>query len=475
MPAYPIKVNQAAYQYPNSNYGLPPTSLAIQQGEFVHIAGPSGSGKSTLARCLTGLIPHLYRGHLQGTVSLGELRTNRHPLWRLTEQAGMVFQNPSAQMLGVAVEEEIVFGLENLGLQHDAIADRLEDTLIRFGLVEMRDRSPQTLSGGEQQKLALAAIMARQPSVLALDEPFSMLDVDAASQLVERLIDLSREGTTVVVFEHRAEFLDNVPGLRRISLNGSSHPEIPRPDTDAVPVFRSPQVPLKLTVEGLTVKLGKRTVLHDLDLTVSSGQTVAIVGRNGVGKTTLLRTLAGLQPHDGTVLLNDERPDLGLVFQNADLQLFNASVREEILYRVSDPDMNLYRNLLDVLGLARYEGTPPLLLSEGEKKRVALATVLMRQPRHGVLLDEPSLGQDTAHKQMLLRVARALNFAGQMVIMTTHDLTLAAGADRIVLLGGTGIVADGSPSVVFDDRAAWESIGLHVPTWLYPALDRLSA
>jgi len=386
-----------------------------------------------------------------------------------------VFQNPSAQMLGIAVEEEIVFGLENLGLQHNEIADRLEDALIRFDLVQMRDRSPQTLSGGEQQKLALAAIMAREPSILALDEPFSMLDVDAASQLVEELIDLSREGTTVVVFEHRAEFLDSIPGLRRISLNGSSHPEIPRPDTDAVPVFRSPQVPLKLSVEGLTVKLGKRTVLHDLDLTVSGGQTVAIVGRNGIGKTTLLRTFAGLQPHDGTVFLNDERPDLGLVFQNADMQLFNASVRDEILYRVSDPNMDLYRHLLGVLGLARYEDTPPLLLSEGEKKRVALATVLMRQPCHGVLLDEPSLGQDTAHKKMLLRVAHALNRAGQMVIMTTHDLTLAAGADRIVLLGDTGIVADGSPSMVFEERAAWESIGLHVPPWFYRTPDRLTA
>jgi energy-coupling factor transporter ATP-binding protein EcfA2 len=215
-------------------------------------------------------------------------------------------------------------------------------------------------------------------------------------------------------------------------------------------------------------------VLRDLNLTVSGGQTVAIVGRNGVGKTTLLRALAGLQPHDGTVLIDSERPDLGLVFQNADLQLFNASVRDEILYRVSDPDMELYQHLLGVLGLTRYENTPPLLLSEGEKKRVALATILVRQPRHGVLLDEPSLGQDTAHKQMLLRVASALNRAGQMVIMTTHDLTLAAGADRIILLGGEGIVADGSPDEVFADRSAWASIGLHVPHWLQQVQDRVS-
>src|SRR5690606_31216075 len=167
-----------------------------------------------------------------------------------------------------------------------------------------------------------------------------------------------------------------------------------RPDTSAAPRFREPREPLTLCAEGVTVQLGRRTVLRNLNLTVRGGETAAIVGRNGVGKTTLLRALGGLVPYDGRIDGNGERADLGLVFQNADLQLFNASVRDEILYRVDNPDMALYEHLLDVLGLTRYENTPPLLLSEGEKKRVALATVLLRQPRHGVLLDEPSLGQD---------------------------------------------------------------------------------
>jgi len=240
-----------------------------------------------------------------------------------------------------------------------------------------------------------------------------------------------------------------------------------RPDTSAAPRFREPREPLTLCAEGVTVQLGRRTVLRNLNLTVRGGETAAIVGRNGVGKTTLLRALGGLVPYDGRIDVNGERPDLGLVFQNADLQLFNASVRDEILYRVDNPDMALYEHLLDVLGLTRYENTPPLLLSEGEKKRVALATVLLRQPRHGVLLDEPSLGQDLRHKQMLLRVARALNDAGYVVIMTTHDLALAAGVDRIILMGADGFVADGPPGEVFADHAAWASIGLYVPDWLY--------
>jgi energy-coupling factor transporter ATP-binding protein EcfA2 len=182
-----------------------------------------------------------------------------------------------------------------------------------------------------------------------------------------------------------------------------------------------------------------------------------------VGKTTLLRALAGLQAYEGSFAINGELPDLGLVFQNADMQLFNATVREEVLFKLPNPDMERYHWLLDTLGLRAYEETPPLLLSEGEKKRVALATVLMRGPRHGLLLDEPALGQDTTHKDLLMRLLSALAGAGQLVLMTTHDLALAAQADRLVLLGRDGFVADGPPSVILRQRAPWDRLGLSAP------------
>jgi energy-coupling factor transporter ATP-binding protein EcfA2 len=166
-----VRAEKVAYRYPQNNHGLASISLSIQPGERVLVTGPSGCGKSTLARCLTGLIPHLYRGAPAGDVWLDDLRTAATPLWQLTERAGLVFQNPAAQMLAHSVEEEIVFGLENLGLSPPTIRERLEATLTRFGLEGLRTRSPQTLSGGEQQKLALAAVTARQPPVLVLDEP----------------------------------------------------------------------------------------------------------------------------------------------------------------------------------------------------------------------------------------------------------------------------------------------------------------
>lgn len=458
-----LQAIETAYRYPQNNHGLGSISLAIEQGEQVLIAGPSGCGKSTLARCLTGLIPHLYRGTLEGQVWLDGLRTTDAPLWQLAERAGLVFQNPASQILAQSVSEEIIFGLENLGLSRDTIGQRLETVLDRFDLQALRARSPQTLSGGEQQKLALAAITARQPPVLVLDEPLSMLDGAAAAELVDHLADLARAGTTVVTCEHREEYLATISDLRTIRLSGNVMPVTTFPRLRAIPSVRTGAV---LEVSGLTVNLGGRSILRDLSFSLAAGQVVAIVGRNGVGKTTLLRVLAGLQKHGGEVAMDGGPPDLGMVFQNADLQLFNGTVRDEILYRVADPDMGLYAWLLEALGLARYEEVPPLLLSEGEKKRLALATVLMRQPRHGVLLDEPALGQDTAQKEILLGAARALAAAGHLVILTTHDLPLASQADYLVLLGPEGFTAAGPPAEVLREGWAWARLGLSVPDWV---------
>jgi energy-coupling factor transport system ATP-binding protein len=164
--------------------------------------------------------------------------------------------------------------------------------------------------------------------------------------------------------------------------------------------------------------------------------------------------------------MDGQRPELGMVFQNPDLQLFNASVRDEVLYRLERPDIDRYEWLMEILGLSRYEETPPLLLSEGEKKRLAVAITLMRAPRHGILLDEPSLGQDVGHKETLMRLVHALAGAGQLVMITTHDLTLAASADRLLIMGESGFVADGPPHEVLRDKRAWDQVGLLIPDWM---------
>lgn len=452
------------FRYPQNQRGFGPFSLSVLPGESVLINGLSGSGKSTLARCLSGIIPHLYRGIFEGQVWIGGLRSDQTPMWSLAEKAGFVFQNPALQMLAPTVEEEILFGLENLGLPHSEMHDRLEEALSRFGLEPLRSQSPQTLSGGEQQKLALAAVMARRPELLLLDEPLSMLDSTSAVGLVGHLEEQITAGVSTILFEHREAYLNCMRGLRKVSLesppvaglNGSFlEPKKPkRPDT--------------LRVENLSVKRGEKQIIRDLSFCLQSGQVTALVGPNGAGKTTLLRTLAGFQNYQGAIFEDstNQKPHLGMIFQNPDVQLFNASVKEEILYQVELPDTGWYRWLLAMLDLERYELTPPLLLSEGEKRRVALATVLMRKPHSGILLDEPALGLDDSHKAILLRLLRSLADLGMFVLFSTHDLELAAQADHLILMNGSGIAAQGPAAAVARDDAAWEKIHLLRPEWM---------
>ncbi|KAA3656686.1 MAG: ABC transporter ATP-binding protein [Chloroflexi bacterium] len=458
-----LHADQVAYHYPQNDRGVGPVSLGVNAGEVLLIRGPSGCGKSTLARCLTGFVPHLYVGDLHGQVMVDGLDTAVTPLWQLTEQVGLLFQNPANQMLTDSVENEILFGLENMGLSRTNMGERLEMVLEQFSLSQLRHREPLTLSGGEQQRLTLAAVMARQPQVLVLDEPFSMLDTTAAADLVADLARLVEMGTAVIVCEHRTNILHQLPNLRELTLPGKSPAQQNIQSASIEPKTAS----LQLNIEGLNVVLGGQPVLTDFTMSANGGEIVSLVGRNGVGKTTLLRTLAGMQEYEGEVAVNGRLTQFGLVFQNPDLQLFNASVRDEILYRLPQPDMHRYHNLLAALGLESYETTPPLLLSEGEKKRLALATVLMQQPAHGLLLDEPTLGQDAVHKAILQSLLRQIANSGQIVLITTHDLPLAAQADRIVLLGDNGILADGPPETVFTDSRAWERAGLVVPDWIF--------
>jgi energy-coupling factor transport system ATP-binding protein len=300
-----------------------------------------------------------------------------------------------------------------------------------------------------------------------------MLDSTSAFEFVAHLAGLARSGKTIVVCEHRREYLAELPGLRTVTLC----PEAPLPTGELAleTAWRMGEVaPFTLELDALTVARGERTVLSGLSLALEGGQIVALVGPNGVGKTTLLRALAGVQPFSGQIFVRQAgqavAPSLGMVFQNPDLQFFNPSVSAEILYRLPDPDLELYAGLLDALDLKRYQQTPPLLLSEGEKRRLALAVALARRPAHGVLLDEPSLGQDARHKAILLRTLKRVAASGRLVIMATHDLELAAHADRLVLLSPGEFLADGLAPGVLQDDLAWRRLGLRVPEWVRRAV-----
>jgi len=436
----------AAFRYAGSAAPIGPFDLTVHAGELRLVSGESGCGKSTLARMLAGVIPHLYRGQMCGAVLSGSCRSDTAPLWRIAARVGFVSQNPAAQLLAGSVRNEIAFGLECMKLRGAALARRIDDVLARFGLEGLDDRDPQTLSGGEQQRLVLAATVARSPSALVLDEPLSMLDRDAAAEVAAYADGLRTQGAAVVVFEHRRSPFAQITGVHRQRLEGSPAPTLSIPEIpEQVPPFR-------LVAEGLAVKLCGRPILKGVDLSLEAGRVVAVVGRNGAGKTTLLRTLAGLQEHRGHLSAafpaGTCTPRLGLCFQNPDRQIFNPTVRDEILYGACQVERGFYRNVLDLLGLSPYEDTPPLLLSEGEKRRLGMAILLVRRGLHGLCVDEPTLGQDEGNRRRLGLIFRALAAAGYLIVAATHDIEWAAEwCDDVLLLADGRVARAETPSL----------------------------
>lgn len=464
-----LQAKEISFIYPQNNHGLAPVSLTLSENEGVFISGNSGSGKSTFTRCLSGLIPHLYHGQFSGSVLIDNTDTRDLPMWQIADKVGLVFQNPAHQMLAPTVEAEILFGLENLGITRAEMKQRLEEIFTLFQLHSFQDRSPQTLSGGEQQKLALASILARQPDVFIFDEPLSMLDTTSALEFVSYVEKLIENGKSAVVCEHRDKFLQQSSRFRKFNLPGIHQPP-PDFNNGNRPNYPETLDHFQLEVKNLSVEKAGNQIIRNMNFSLDSGQIVAIVGRNGAGKTTLLRSMVGLQKFKGEMRVhfgsNYEQPKFQMVFQNPDMQLFNPSVRDEILFKISEPNMRRYDWLLEMLDLKRYEDTPPLLLSEGEKRRLALALTMMQDGKHGILLDEPALGQDQHHKDILIQMLKKLSHAGFLVIFTTHDLELAAHADHLIIISPQGIVAEGPTQTVINDNSVWQDIGLAKPEWM---------
>jgi len=202
-----IEVDSLTFTYSGRrNPALTDINLKIDSGEFVLLVGPSGCGKSTLCRCLNGLIPHFYEGELHGEVYVDGLRVRDTPTYLLSQRIGMVFQNPQNQLFSLSVEGDIAFALENLAVPREEIRKRVDEVLKLLRIEHLRNRSPFELSGGQQQKVAIASVLALRPKVLLLDEPTSFLDPLSAAQLLESIHEIKKKlELTILMVEHRIE------------------------------------------------------------------------------------------------------------------------------------------------------------------------------------------------------------------------------------------------------------------------------
>lgn len=491
-----LRFEGVTFRYPESGRAaLDDISLVIDEGTFVLAVGPTGAGKSTFLRAVNGLVPHFTGGIFAGHVTVEGRDTLRSPPRKLADVVAFVPQDPAASFVLDRVEDELAYGMENLGVDPAHMRRRVEEMLDLLDIEPLRGRSVRTISGGERQRVAIAAAMAAGPRILVLDEPTSQLDPQGAEHVIAALQRLVHDqGMTVLLAEHRLERVagsvdlavgfddgrarigETADVIRHLAMG----PPVARLGRlvgwDPVPLtvrdarrmggslparesgrFQGPGDPM-VEVKGLTAAHGDVPAVRAIDLRVSAGEIVAVMGRNGAGKTTLLRSIVGVHaPTRGsvTILGHVPRPglDAALCPQEPDAILFADTVLDEVrtTLRARGRDEATAGLVLDALGIAPLAACHPHDLSAGQRLLVATAAVAAGGAPV-LLLDEPTRGLDPASKDRLVRFLRGHAADGGAAIFASHDVELAAAvATRVVMLAGGEIIADGNPGTVLGD------------------------
>jgi energy-coupling factor transport system ATP-binding protein len=435
------RIRGLSYAYPGaSRPALADVSLELRGGEVVCVLGPSGGGKSTLLRALAGLVPHFHGGSFAGSVEVGALDTRKHRPAELAGRVATVFQDPEDQVVMTRVAAEVEFGLENIGAPPFEIRGRALGALAEAGVAQLADRATQDLSGGELQRVCLAAALALEPELLLLDEPTSQLDPEGA----EAILDAACDGRAVVISEQRpALALERCDRVLFVD-GGRIVLDAPREEAldwlaESRPLYlhklqvvtkndgSESDVPLA-RLEGVTYAYGERHGVGPADLELARGEVVALVGPNGSGKTTLAKLAAGLlEPQAGRAVVVGRT---GYLSQDPGRYLICERADEEVALGVGG-DLHRAVSALASVGLAGFEHRHPRDLSSGERERLALAAVLVTDP-DVLVLDEPTRGVDPERKAELaaqLRDARRR----RATLVVTHDRVFAASvADRLV-------------------------------------------
>jgi energy-coupling factor transport system ATP-binding protein len=205
-----VNLQNVTYKYPLTKTPvLQNINLQVNEGEFVAVMGPNGAGKSTLCYALAGFVPHFFKGEISGEIEVDGKKSSESTLDEWVLNVGLAFQNPFNQISGAkyTVFEEIVFGLENIGVPRSEMKDRVDEAMALTGIRDLADRSPYSLSGGQQQRVALTSILVMRPRLLVLDEPTSQMDPIGTREVFGVVRKMAEEGMTVVMVEHKVEWI----------------------------------------------------------------------------------------------------------------------------------------------------------------------------------------------------------------------------------------------------------------------------
>ena len=541
----------------NCNYALHKVNLSIHQGEFVGIIGPSGSGKTTLASLFSGAIPHHYSGKFFGTVRIAGHDTTTLELTNIACLIGSVIQDIDAQMVAANVEDELLFGIENFGVSHDEIPERIANALETVGISNLRNRDLDTLSGGQKQKVAIAAILALRPKVMVLDEPTCALDPVSSRMIFDVLSDLNKNfGITIVVIEQKVallseyckrlivlskgelvldapvcEALKDIELLRKVGIN---YPRTTRllkqlqdeqicdPSPLSVGVDETVNTIVK-TLRSDYSKLSNRDdaydveadlelnkedskrannavnntdkpclsidhvsfayandvkALKDISFDAYAGELIALIGKNGAGKTTITKIINGLlRPTEGSVTIDgiDTKPlrisqiakYVATLFQNPDHQLCKETVLEEVelsCILIGEDSSQAKTHAMEIIEKLDLNPTDsPFMLSRGQRQMVALAATVVTRPKI-LVLDEPTCGLDYHECVRIMQVVEELRAHGCCVIMVCHDMEVVLDyATRLITINDGKLIIDGSAHDVFEKPDVCSAASLYPP------------
>ena len=515
-----FEIKNLTFSYPGSSAKtLSGVNFSVEKGEYVVLCGASGSGKTTLLRHLKSVLtPYGQRS--------GEILFDGKPLDSVSqlEQAakiGFVMQDPDDQIVTDKVWHELAFGLESVGTDPKTMRLRVAEMASYFGIQSWFHKDVATLSGGQKQLLNLASIMAMQPEVLILDEPTSQLDPIAASDFLNTVRKINIElGTTIVITEHRLEDIyhaaDRVVVMERGCVAANGDPRtvggllrrqgspmlaaLPTPvrvffsadgegtcpltvregrtwltktfadrkltdtEPEMEPVMTTGEAPaLKLKEVWFRYEKDSPDVLQSMDLTVPKGSMFAIVGGNGAGKSTTLKTIAGIcKPYRGSVEIFGKnikkykagelfRDCVGMLPQDPKSLFVKRTVRKEL--EEMNGEGEKIREIAELCQISHLMDNHPYDLSGGEQQRTALAKVLLTEPRL-LLLDEPTKGLDNFFKIRLAEMLCKLKERGITIVMVSHDVEFCAEyADLVSMFFDGQILTTDTPRRFFGQNS----------------------